>query len=79
MSKVTTKIDSKSRITLPKEIKEALGAGVGDTLFLTADESRRVRIVRAVEDPIAMLAEHAEQEYTAGKTRDLRELARELE
>lgn len=75
---VAVRLDNKCRLTLPKSIREALGVEAGDTVFLKHEpEGNLVRITRAVEDPIAVLWEHAEKEYRAGRTKDLRDYAKE--
>ncbi|MDH7479376.1 MAG: AbrB/MazE/SpoVT family DNA-binding domain-containing protein [Syntrophomonadaceae bacterium] len=72
----TVKVDSKGRVTLPKEIRTILGVKLGDTVFLKAD-GHSVRLMRAVEDPLVILGEHAESEFRAGRTKNLREYMRE--
>lgn len=77
-NQVAVRIDNKGRVTLPKSIRAALGVDSGDTVFLKYEpEGNLVCLVRAVEDPIAVLWEHAEKEYQAGRTKDLRDYARE--
>ncbi|HBQ28464.1 MAG TPA: AbrB family transcriptional regulator [Desulfotomaculum sp.] len=77
-NQIAVRIDNKGRVTLPKNIRQALGVDTGDTVFLKYEpEGNLVRMSRAVEDPIAVLWEHAEKEYQAGKTKDLRDYARE--
>ncbi|ADG07801.1 AbrB/MazE/SpoVT family DNA-binding domain-containing protein [Kyrpidia tusciae] len=71
---VTVRMDEKGRLTLPRSIREALHAKPGDVFYLQP-EADGVRIVKG-ENPFDALAEHAIREYKAGKTRDLRDIAR---
>lgn len=74
---IPVRIDSKGRISLPQKVRSALKAKAGDTLFLKCEgQGHLVRMVRAVEDPVAVLWEHAEKEYKAGRTKNLRDYAR---
>ena len=72
------RIDEKGRITLPKRIRVLFGVEPGDAVFLKYErEGNFIRLVRAVEDPIAVLWEYAEKEYQAGRTKNLRDYMRE--
>ena len=71
----TARVDSKGRLTIPKEAREALGIQPGDTFFVER-EGRVLRYAKA-ENPFDGLARHAAAEHTAGKTRSLREIAGE--
>lgn len=74
---VAVRLDNKCRVTLPRPIREALGVEAGDTVFLQYEpESRELRLTPAV-NPFDVLAEHAVREYREGRTKDLREYARE--
>lgn len=74
--KVSVRIDNKGRVTLPRDLRARLGVDLGDTLFVKY-EAGSIRLVRAVEDPIATLATYADKEFEAGRTKDLREYMRE--
>lgn len=75
---VSVRIDDKGRISLPVEVRLALGASTGDTVFLKYEpKGHLVRMVRAVEDPVAVLWEQAEEEFKSGGTRNLRDYASE--
>lgn len=74
---VAVRIDNKGRVTLPKKIREALGVDSGDTVFLKYEpENRQVRLAPAL-NPFDVLAEHAIEEYRAGRTRTVEEFAKE--
>ena len=77
-NQVVVRIDEKGRVTLPKRIRVLFGVEPGDVVFLKYEqEGNMIRLVRAVEDPIAVLWEYAEKEYRTGRTKDLREYAKE--
>ncbi len=72
---VAVRVDEKGRVTVPKEVREALGVRPGDTMFWEIVGSE-VRWMKA-QNPFDALAENAEKEYRAGRTKNLRTLARE--
>lgn len=74
MSRAT--IDEKGRLLIPKRDREALGLVPGDTVFIER-EGESLRLARA-ENPFDGLARHAIKEYYAGRTKDIREFAREM-
>ena len=75
---VTARIDRKGRITLPRTVRTALNAELGDTVFIKYDvEGHIVRLAKAVEDPIAVLWEQAEKDFESGNTKGLRDYAKE--
>ncbi|MGI9861176.1 AbrB/MazE/SpoVT family DNA-binding domain-containing protein [Moorella naiadis] len=77
-SQMAVRVDSKGRVTLPDNIRIALGIKPGDNVFLKYEpEGNVVRLSRVAEDPLATLWQYAEKEYLAGRTKDLREYARE--
>jgi AbrB family looped-hinge helix DNA binding protein len=73
---MTVRVDSKGRLTLPKEIREELGIEPGTTLFYCRREGDILQLAKA-ENPFDGLARHAIQERRAGRTRNVREFARE--
>lgn len=76
-TEVAVRVDEKGRVTLPKNIREALGLEAGDTLFVKYDpESKQVRLALAL-NPFDVLAEHAINEHRDGRTRTIDEFARE--
>lgn len=76
-TQVAVRVDDKGRVTLPKNIREALGLETGDTVFLKYEpEDKQVRLARALS-PFDVLAEHAIKEYQEGHTRTIEEFARE--
>jgi AbrB family looped-hinge helix DNA binding protein len=81
----TVKVDSKGRLTIPAELRQSLGIEPGDTLFVEVESagnsethSRVLRYAKA-DNPFDALARHAETERRAGRTRNLRDFARELD
>ena len=47
---VTATITSKGQITLPKEVREALGVGTGDRLEFVAEEKGVYKVIPATRD-----------------------------
>ena len=76
--KIVTKVDDKGRITIPKKVREVSGIEKGEILFIDT-ELGQVKLTRAVKDPITKLKEYAEKEYSEGRTRNLRDYAKEKE
>lgn len=74
---VTVTVDSKGRLSIPAEIRSAMGIEPGDVLFLESDTDYQVMHLAKAVNPFDGLAEHAEGEYRAGRTRSLRSYARE--
>ena len=73
----TVTVDSKGRLTIPQELRQALGIEPGDTLFVETENNGTVLRYAKAENPFDALARHAEQEYHAGRTRTLRDFARD--
>lgn len=77
-NQLAVRIDEKGRLTLPKKVRTLLGVKPDDIVFLKYEpEGNVVRLVRAVEDPIAVLWEYTKEEYRSGRTKDLRDYAKE--
>lgn len=74
--KITTKVDDKGRITLPKKVREETGIDKGTVLFIDS-ELGQVKLTRAVEDPVVKLKEYTEKEFASGNTKNLRKYAEE--
>lgn len=73
----SARIDSKGRLLIPMEIREALNLQPGETIFFETEGDNEVfRCAKAV-NPFDALADHAEREYRAGRTRSLRDFAHE--
>jgi AbrB family looped-hinge helix DNA binding protein len=72
---VAVTVDSKGRVTIPAAAREALGLEAGAVLFLE-QEGEVLRLARAV-NPFDELARDAVESHRAGRTRGLREFARE--
>ena len=72
----TVRVDSKGRVVLPRRIREALGVQPGDTFYLEQDPDGVLRLAKGA-NPFEALARHAIEEYRAGRTWGLRELAQE--
>ncbi len=69
----TVTIDSKGRVMIPKKVRDELNVQPGDALFLRR-EGNTLQLAKA-ENPFDGLANHAEREYRAGRTRSLRDIA----
>jgi len=68
-------IDNKGRLTIPKNIRDALHIENGDVLLLKYDSKGGIlQITRAVQNPIEILSNYAEKEFEAGHTKNIREL-----
>jgi antitoxin PrlF len=70
---VAVRVDSKGRLTIPKETRERLNIRPGDTFFVQED-GEVLRYAKA-HDPFDVLAEEALEEYRHGETENLRDLA----
>ena len=76
-NQVAAKIDNKGRVTLPKNMRVALGVEIGDTVFLKYEpEDKQVHLAPAIS-PFDILAEHAIEEYREGRTKTIEEFAHE--
>lgn len=78
VARENVRIDNKGRVTLPKNMREALGLETGDAVFLKKyePEEKQVRLAPAVS-PFDILAEHAIKEHQNGRARTIEEFARE--
>ncbi len=74
---VTVKIDNKGRVTLPKNMRKALGVEIGDTIFLKLDPGDKQLCLAPAINPFDILAKHAIEEYREGRTKTIEEFARE--
>ncbi len=74
----TVKVDSKGRLSIPREIREQLGIESGDVYFVEADSEHAVIHFAKAESPFGPIAQYAINEYHAGRTRSLREVAAEF-
>lgn len=68
-------VDDKGRVMIPKKVRDQLDVQPGDALFLRR-EGNALQLIKA-ENPFDGLANHAEREYHAGRTRSLRDIAAE--
>ena len=66
----TLRVDSKGRLTLPKDLRDELELAPGDTLFFER-EGAFLRLGKAVS-PFETLAAEAVREWRAGRTTPLR-------
>ncbi len=71
----SVKVDAKGRLSIPRDLREALGIQPGDTLFVERD-GEMLRYAKA-ENPFDALVQHALEERRAGRTKRLRDVARE--
>jgi len=69
-------VDSKGRIMLPRDVRDALHVEPGDALFLTQD-GQFVTLAKA-ENPFDRLTAQAVVEYYAGKTISLDDVLNDL-
>jgi AbrB family looped-hinge helix DNA binding protein len=72
---VAVRIDRKGRLTIPLKDREALGVTPGSTVWVQR-EGNTLHVTRA-ENPLDGLALYAIEEDRAGRTRSLRDIARE--
>lgn len=73
----TVTIDQKGRLAIPRGLREELGLQPGDTLFVRVDDERQELHFAKAENPFDALADHAMQEFQAGRTRNVRDFAAE--
>ena len=73
---ITVRVDDKGRLTIPGRVRKELGVKPGDTFFLE-HEGLILHYAKA-DNPFDALAAHAVNEYQAGMTGSLDDLAREL-
>ena len=72
------RVDDRGRIILPKHFREQMGVNAGDTLFVRySPKLRGLEMLKAI-NPFDMLAEKALQDYRAGKTISIDDLADKL-
>ena len=67
-------IDSKGRLSLPRKLRDALGLGSGDVVFVER-EGETLRLAKAV-NPLASAVAEGVAEYRAGRKIALRGLAK---
>ncbi len=72
---VTVKIDDKGRLSIPTDIRGKLGIQAGDVFFLETDVEHTMIHLAKAQNPFDGPAEHAAEEYRAGRTRRLRAYA----
>ncbi len=67
-------IDSKGRLSLPRKLREELGLGSGDVVFVER-EGHTLRVAKAI-NPLASAVAEGVAEYRAGRKIALRGLAK---
>lgn len=72
---VAVTVDAKGRFAIPSELRSQLGIKPGDVLFIEPSIDDEVLHVAKAINPFDGLADHAVQEYRAGRTRSLRAYA----
>ncbi len=76
--KVSGLVDNEGRVALPEKIRKALKLEPGSTVLIELEADTNVIHIRpALDDLVLVIAKQAEEEFAAGKTRSLREYARE--
>ena len=73
----TIKVDEKGRLTIPQALRREMGIEPGDTMFVERESNGVVLRYAKAENPFDALAEYAENEYRAGRTKSLRTFAAE--
>ena len=71
----TARLDEKGRLTIPSDIRRALDMKPGDVLYCV-QVGTTVQCAKAI-NPFDVLAEYAIDEYRHGRTKTLRDFARE--
>ena len=71
---IAVRVDDKGRLTIPGKLRKELDVKPGDTFFLQR-EGEVLRYAKAT-NPFDRLAEQAAQEYAAGETSSIDDLAR---
>jgi looped-hinge helix DNA binding domain, AbrB family len=66
IKQAAVKIDNKGRVTLPKNIREALGLETGDTVFLKYEPEKKAGAAGPSFKPFDVLAEHAIKDTETG-------------
>jgi AbrB family looped-hinge helix DNA binding protein len=69
------RVDDKGRVTLPKDMREALGVGAGDTVFFRYDPQNNQLRIAPAKSPFDVLAERAVKEYKGGHIKTIEEYA----
>jgi bifunctional DNA-binding transcriptional regulator/antitoxin component of YhaV-PrlF toxin-antitoxin module len=69
-------VEGDGRTRVPREVRAQLGIYPGDVFAIEVEESGALLLAR-MKNTIDVLAQHAVEEYRAGRTRDLREIAAE--
>ena len=72
---VPLRIDDRGRLTLPIDIRDALHWEPGDIVYLRQD-GNGIYLLKGLS-PFDVLAEQALEEYEAGETQDIRDIAKE--
>lgn len=75
---ISAKVDTKGRVVVPEVLREELGIEPGDILFFERDNEGWTRFVK-VTNPFDGLAHHAIEEWEAGKTKTIEEIAAEMD
>jgi len=78
MATVSVKLDSKGRLVVPKEVREAFGAQEGDVFYLDYDVFEGLLVFAAATNPLLRLVEEGRAEYQAGLTKSIDEVAAEM-
>ncbi|MCK8825883.1 AbrB/MazE/SpoVT family DNA-binding domain-containing protein [Fuchsiella alkaliacetigena] len=70
---IAIKVDSKGRVTIPKELRDKTDINCGDILFVDAN-NHQLKFTKAVKHPGVVLKEYALKERDEGKATNLRDL-----
>lgn len=74
---VMVTLDSRGRLSIPAEIRSAMGIESGEVLFLESDPDHKVMYFAKAVNPFDGLGEDAQGQYRVGKTKSLRAYAME--
>lgn len=76
VNETAVKLDNKGRVTLPKNIRKALGLKAGDTVFLKYELKNNQLLLAPAISPFDILADYAVKEYKEGSSTTIEEYAK---
>ena len=63
----SVRLDEKGRLTIHRDVREALHLKPGDVLFMQSDSKTETLQLGKAINPYDVLGEHAKAEYAAGR------------